>query len=44
MDSAPDLKAQRLFVPQPLAAGTRVPLEWSKAHYLVNVLRLKEGD
>jgi len=44
MDSPPDLKAPRLFVHLPLAAGTRVPLEWSKAHYLLNVLRLKEGD
>jgi 16S rRNA (uracil1498-N3)-methyltransferase len=44
MDSPPDLKAPRLFVHQPLAAGTRVPLEWSKAHYLLNVLRLKEGN
>jgi 16S rRNA (uracil1498-N3)-methyltransferase len=43
MDSPP-LKAPRLFVRVPLAAGTRVPLEWSKAHYLLNVMRLKEGD
>jgi 16S rRNA (uracil1498-N3)-methyltransferase len=34
----------RLFVDQPLGAGTAVPLDGKPAHYLQSVLRLGEGD
>ncbi|MEX0853613.1 MAG: 16S rRNA (uracil(1498)-N(3))-methyltransferase [Bauldia sp.] len=36
--------AQRLFVRAPLAAGAGVDLDRDQANYLVNVLRLKDGD
>ena len=34
----------RLFVGSPLAAGAAVALDAAQAHYLVNVMRLKDGD
>ncbi|MGH6864765.1 MAG: 16S rRNA (uracil(1498)-N(3))-methyltransferase [Methyloceanibacter sp.] len=37
-------KLQRLFVKPNLAPGAKIPLEAEQAHYLVNVLRLKQGD
>jgi 16S rRNA (uracil1498-N3)-methyltransferase len=39
-----DFRSPRLFVDAPLAAGVALPLEAPQAHYLVDVLRLKEGD
>jgi 16S rRNA (uracil1498-N3)-methyltransferase len=39
-----DFRSPRLFVDAPLAAGSALPLEAPQAHYLVDVLRLKEGD
>ncbi len=38
-----DQKSQRLFVEVPLSAGVAVPLSPQQVHYLVNVLRLKDG-
>lgn len=40
----PESKTQRLFVRTVLAPGVRVELDRSQAHYLVNVLRLADGD
>jgi 16S rRNA (uracil1498-N3)-methyltransferase len=34
----------RLWIPSALGQGINVPLEKDKAHYIVNVLRLKAGD
>lgn len=42
--STSDTKSPRLFVPAALGAGDTVPLEQDKAHYLLNVMRLKSGD
>ncbi|WP_406856570.1 16S rRNA (uracil(1498)-N(3))-methyltransferase [Alsobacter sp. KACC 23698] len=39
-----DFRAQRLFVDAPLAPGADVALERDPSHYLLNVLRLQEGD
>ncbi|KUO66506.1 MAG: 16S rRNA methyltransferase [Alphaproteobacteria bacterium BRH_c36] len=39
-----DFNAERLFVDAPLAAGVAVQCTDDKAHYLLNVLRLKFGD
>lgn len=39
-----DPLSTRLFVDTPLAVGARVPLERAQVNYLVNVLRLKDGD
>jgi len=39
-----DLDAPRLFVEAPLSAGARVPLDRGQINYLVNVLRLRDGD
>jgi 16S rRNA (uracil1498-N3)-methyltransferase len=39
-----DFHSPRLFIDAPLAAGVVLPLEAPQAHYLVDVLRLKEGD
>jgi 16S rRNA (uracil1498-N3)-methyltransferase len=39
-----DFRSQRLFIDAPLAAGARIPLERAQAHYLIGVLRMKEGD
>src|ERR1043165_449237 len=38
-----DFRSHRLFVEQPLAAGTALSLEAAQANYLINVLRLKAG-
>ncbi len=38
-----DFTARRLYVEAPLAAGTRVELDATQAHYLRNVLRLSDG-
>ncbi|WP_159730374.1 16S rRNA (uracil(1498)-N(3))-methyltransferase [Methylosinus sp. Ce-a6] len=39
-----DFSAQRLFVAAPLAAGARIVLDADRLNYLLNVLRLREGD
>ncbi len=39
-----DFNAQRLFVEADLAAGALIALERDQANYLLNVLRLREGD
>jgi 16S rRNA (uracil1498-N3)-methyltransferase len=39
-----DFRSQRLFLDAALAAGARIPLERAQAHYLIGVLRMKEGD
>ena len=41
---AHESKLQRLFVRGVFAPGARVDLDRSQAHYLVNVLRLEDGD
>jgi 16S rRNA (uracil1498-N3)-methyltransferase len=40
----PPESAPRLFVDQPLAEGAEVSLDPAQANYLVNVMRLKQGD
>jgi 16S rRNA (uracil1498-N3)-methyltransferase len=40
----PPQSTPRLFVETPLAAGLRVRLDGPPAHYLLSVMRLKEGD
>ncbi|MGV1013600.1 MAG: 16S rRNA (uracil(1498)-N(3))-methyltransferase [Methyloceanibacter sp.] len=35
---------QRLYVKSPLRAGAEIALDADQAHYLLNVLRLKQGD
>jgi 16S rRNA (uracil1498-N3)-methyltransferase len=37
-------KLHRLYVKSPLRAGAEVELDGEQAHYLINVLRLKQGD
>ena len=37
-------KLQRLFVKSPMRACAEIPLETEQAHYLLNVLRLKQGE
>jgi 16S rRNA (uracil1498-N3)-methyltransferase len=39
-----DFRSPRLFLDQPLQAGTVVPLDPAQAHYLVDVLRLAPED
>ena len=39
-----DFHSPRLFVAQPLVAGTTVPLDPAQGHYLAGVLRLAAGD
>jgi 16S rRNA (uracil1498-N3)-methyltransferase len=39
-----DFRSQRLFVDAALAEGARIPLERAQAHYLIGVLRMKQGD
>ena len=39
-----DFRAPRLYLEADLAAGAGVPLDRDQANYLVNVLRLKQGD
>lgn len=40
----PPASAPRLFVDQPLAPGAQVALDRAQSNYLVNVLRLGDGD
>src|SRR5687767_4389807 len=42
--AAYDFTAPRLYLDAPLAAGARLPLERAQANYLLNVLRLREGE
>ncbi|PSC04628.1 16S rRNA (uracil(1498)-N(3))-methyltransferase [Alsobacter soli] len=42
--AAYDFRAHRLFVDAPLAVGTPATLEREPSHYLLNVLRMQEGD
>jgi 16S rRNA (uracil1498-N3)-methyltransferase len=37
-------KLHRLFVKSPLGMGTEIALDGEQAHYLLNVLRLSQGD
>lgn len=39
-----NFKLQRLFLDTPLSKGTTVPLGKDQAHYLLNVLRMSEGQ
>ncbi|MCP4380457.1 MAG: 16S rRNA (uracil(1498)-N(3))-methyltransferase [Hyphomicrobiales bacterium] len=39
-----DFRTQRLFVDHPLAGGVSLPLDRKQTNYLVNVLRMKDGD
>jgi 16S rRNA (uracil1498-N3)-methyltransferase len=39
----PPRSTPRLFVDQPLAVGISVPVTASSAHYLISVMRIKEG-
>ena len=39
-----DFRGPRLFLDAPLRAGGAVRLDASQAHYVLNVLRLKQGD
>lgn len=39
-----DFNAQRLFVATPLSTGAAVPCSSDQANYLLNVLRLRDGD
>jgi 16S rRNA (uracil1498-N3)-methyltransferase len=39
-----DSTSQRLFVKQPLAAQAKLVLDKDQSHYLINVLRMREGD
>jgi 16S rRNA (uracil1498-N3)-methyltransferase len=42
--AAYDFTAPRLYLDAPLAACARLPLERAQANYLLNVLRLREGE
>jgi 16S rRNA (uracil1498-N3)-methyltransferase len=42
--NTPTISAPRLFVEGPLSEGIVLPLAREQANYLLNVLRLKEGD
>jgi 16S rRNA (uracil1498-N3)-methyltransferase len=42
--AAPDFRAPRLYVEPPLSAGAMVDLGPAQAHYLTDVLRLRDGD
>jgi 16S rRNA (uracil1498-N3)-methyltransferase len=39
-----DFRSQRLFLDAPLMAGAHLPLDRAQANYLLNVLRMGEGD
>ncbi|SEP63923.1 16S rRNA (uracil1498-N3)-methyltransferase [Faunimonas pinastri] len=39
-----DFRSQRLFLDQPLAPGAAITLDKAQANYLLNVLRMAEGD
>lgn len=40
----PPQSAPRLYVDAPLSEGAAVPLDGNPAHYLISVMRVKEGD
>ncbi len=40
----PPESTPRLYVDTPLAVGVRVPIDGGQAHYLVSVMRMKDGD
>jgi 16S rRNA (uracil1498-N3)-methyltransferase len=42
--AAYDFTAPRLFLDAPLAADARLPLDRAQANYLLNVLRLRQGE
>ena len=42
--SASDAPRHRLYLDAPLTAGKALPLEREQANYLLNVLRMREGD
>ncbi len=44
MDSRPDPRLKRLFVRAGLSAGAEIEVDRGQANYLVNVLRMSEGD
>jgi 16S rRNA (uracil1498-N3)-methyltransferase len=44
MPPRPDFTSQRLFLDQPLAAGSEAALTKEQANYLLNVLRMRPGD
>lgn len=39
-----DFRSPRLYIPAPLATGDSIPLDGGQANYLLNVLRLRQGD
>ena len=39
-----DFKSQRLWVEQDIAERIAIPCERAQANYLLNVLRMQEGD
>jgi 16S rRNA (uracil1498-N3)-methyltransferase len=39
-----DFTSQRLFIDQPMVAGAILPLDKQQMNYLINVLRMGEGD
>src|SRR3546814_20663543 len=40
----PPQSAPRLYVDAPLGEGATIPLDGAQAHYLISVMRVKEGD
>src|SRR3546814_17396897 len=40
----PPQSAPRLYVDAPLGEGAMIPLDGNQAHYLISVMRVKEGD
>ena len=40
----PPRSAPRLFVERDLGTGGRVPVDGNAAHYLISVMRVKDGD
>jgi 16S rRNA (uracil1498-N3)-methyltransferase len=44
MTARPNFRTQRLFVRPMLLAGAKITLDQGQANYLVNVLRMKDGD
>jgi 16S rRNA U1498 N3-methylase RsmE len=39
-----DFTTQRLFIDAPLSEGARIVMDKGQTNYLVNVLRMREGD
>ena len=39
-----DFTSQRLFLDQPMFAEVELPLDKAQSNYLLNVLRMREGD